>query len=66
MLQGAFEKMSERQLEIHFDDLTSRLDEKLDDGYVDKPTFIKEGVEWMLEVGEKTNNSLVSSRTSIA
>ena len=59
MLQGAFEKMSERQLKIHFDDLTSRLDEKLDDGYVDKPTFIKEGVEWMLEVGVRKILSLL-------
>ena len=49
MLQGT--KMTERELKIHLDDLTRRLDCKLDDGYVDQQTFIKEGVEWMLEVG---------------
>ena len=39
--------LSERQLKIHLEDLTRRLDPKKDDGYVDKITFVEQAVEWM-------------------
>ena len=42
--------LSERQLKIHLEDLTRRLDPKNDDGYVDKITFVEQAVEWMHHV----------------
>ena len=42
--------LSERQLKIHLEDLTRRLDPKKDDGYVDKTTFVEQAVEWMHSV----------------
>ena len=42
--------LSERQLKIHLEDLTRRLDPKKDDGYVDKITFVEQAVEWMHSV----------------